>query len=167
MTWLAQNKLIACPLSEYQCLPVHETVHIDILENHHPHKPGWELWKMICKECCVSVQHLHLRKGWGGGSALDWRKPCKIERQYDTSPFKKRRAFPIWHSVMRSKAAWDGRYEREDCATHLCMNIFSLPLLPGNSARATSIMNPLPNDKVWRHSAENTQAHGNEISNVI
>lgn len=36
----------------------------------------------------------------------------------------------------------------------LCRNDLGLPLMPGNSARETSIIKQLPNDKVWRHSAE-------------
>lgn len=35
----------------------------------------------------------------------------------------------------------------------------SLPLLPGNSAKQTSIMKPLPKDNVWRHSASGGQKH--------
>ena len=37
-----------------------------------------------------------------------------------------------------------------------CVRAFhtGLPLLPGNSTRDTSIMKPLPNDNVWRLSAE-------------
>lgn len=38
-------------------------------------------------------------------------------------------------------------------------SMHSLPLLPGNSAKETSIMKPLPKDSVWRHSAGGGHKH--------
>lgn len=74
-------------------------------------------------------------------------------------------AFSKWHSVTGTKAGVQieidnirGKMSACACSTQLkgclCRNSLGLPLLPGNRARETSIMKLLPNDKVWRHSAE-------------
>lgn len=138
----------------YLSLPVHCTVHTNGLCNRRPRRQVWELQWVYCIVLVLPrllksghiITQLHLPHVF----KTDWvegRKGGADKASKGTGTWK---AVEMTCGTLQDDLRCGGG-SLATISYRCCGN--SLPLLPGNHASETSIINPLPKDMVWVHSA--------------